>query len=81
VKAGAAKFVSVQNHYSMIQREAEAEVLPEGQKSKLAFLGLETASLGRRQRAGANALGDAFLLMDLLPGRSGGQRRSRHGHS
>jgi aryl-alcohol dehydrogenase-like predicted oxidoreductase len=55
VKAGAAKFVSVQNHYSMIQREAEAEVLPECQKSKLAFLPyfpLENGLLTGKYRAG-----------------------------
>ena len=38
VKGGAARFVSVQNHYSMIHREPEAEVLPECERSGIAFL-------------------------------------------
>jgi aryl-alcohol dehydrogenase-like predicted oxidoreductase len=38
VKEGAARFVSVQNHYSMLHREPEAEVLPECANLGLAFL-------------------------------------------
>jgi aryl-alcohol dehydrogenase-like predicted oxidoreductase len=38
VASGAARFVSVQNEYSMIKREAEEEVLPECAREKLAFL-------------------------------------------
>ena len=38
VKAGAAKFVSVQNEYSLLHREPEAEVLPECARLGLAFL-------------------------------------------
>jgi aryl-alcohol dehydrogenase-like predicted oxidoreductase len=35
---GAARFVSVQNEYSMIKREPEQDVLPECERLKLAFL-------------------------------------------
>ena len=38
VKAGAAKFVSVQNEYSLLHREPEKEVLPECERLALAFL-------------------------------------------
>jgi aryl-alcohol dehydrogenase-like predicted oxidoreductase len=38
VKAGAARFVSVQNEYSLLNRAPESEVLPECVKSKLAFI-------------------------------------------
>ena len=38
VKAGAARFVSVQNEYSLLHREPEAEVLPECAGLGLAFL-------------------------------------------
>ena len=38
VKAGAACFVSVQNQYSLLQREPEAEVLPECARAGVAFL-------------------------------------------
>jgi aryl-alcohol dehydrogenase-like predicted oxidoreductase len=36
--AGSARFVSVQNEYSMMKREAEQEVLPECERLRLAFL-------------------------------------------
>jgi aryl-alcohol dehydrogenase-like predicted oxidoreductase len=38
VKAGAAKFVSVQNEYSLLHREPEKDVLPECARLGLAFL-------------------------------------------
>lgn len=38
VKAGAARFVSVQNDYSMLNRAPEAEVLPQCARSGMAFL-------------------------------------------
>src|SRR5262245_28083872 len=38
VKAGASRFVSVQNQYSLLHREVEAEVLPTCEKLGLAFL-------------------------------------------
>lgn len=38
VRDGAARFVSVQNHYSLLHREPEAEVLPECERLGLAFL-------------------------------------------
>ena len=54
VKQGAAKFVSVQNHYNMLHREPEIDVLPECERLKIAFLpyfplanGLLTGKYGR----------------------------------
>jgi len=38
VKSGAARFVSVQNDYSLFQREAEADVLPECARTHVGFL-------------------------------------------
>ena len=38
VKGGAAKVVSVQNEYSLLHRDPEAEVLPETEREGLAFL-------------------------------------------
>ncbi len=38
VNRGDARFVSVQNHYSMIHREPEAEVLPECVRAGIAFI-------------------------------------------
>ncbi len=38
VNQGDARFVSVQNHYSMIHREPEAEVLPECVRAGIAFI-------------------------------------------
>lgn len=38
VKEGAARFVSLQNEYSLFHREPEAEVIPEAQKQGVAFL-------------------------------------------
>jgi aryl-alcohol dehydrogenase-like predicted oxidoreductase len=38
VKSGAARFVSVQNEYSLLKRDPEAEVLPECERQGLAFL-------------------------------------------
>jgi aryl-alcohol dehydrogenase-like predicted oxidoreductase len=38
VRPGAAKFVSVQNEYSLVHREPEREVLPECERQGLAFL-------------------------------------------
>lgn len=56
VKPGAARFVSVQNYYSMLHREPEAEVLPECEQQGLAFLpyfpleaGLLTGKIRRGQ--------------------------------
>jgi aryl-alcohol dehydrogenase-like predicted oxidoreductase len=38
VGSGAARFVSLQNEYSLLKRETEAEVLPEAEKLGLAYL-------------------------------------------
>jgi aryl-alcohol dehydrogenase-like predicted oxidoreductase len=65
--AGAgARFVSVQNQYSLFHREPEAEVIPECQKEGLAFLpffplanGLLTGKYRRGQAAPKGSRGDA----------------------
>jgi aryl-alcohol dehydrogenase-like predicted oxidoreductase len=38
VESGAARFISVQNQYSLLHREPESEVLPEAQKLAIAFI-------------------------------------------
>lgn len=58
VRAGAACFVSVQNEYSLLHRQAEAEVLPECGRSGMAFLPyfpLANGLLSGRHRRGAVA--------------------------
>jgi aryl-alcohol dehydrogenase-like predicted oxidoreductase len=53
---GAARFVSVQNQYSLLHREPEAEVLPECERLNLAFLPffpLESGLLTGKYRKGA----------------------------
>jgi aryl-alcohol dehydrogenase-like predicted oxidoreductase len=65
--AGAgARFVSVQNQYSLFHREPEAEVIPESQKEGLAFLpffplanGLLTGKYRRGEAAPKGSRGDA----------------------
>ncbi len=55
VKAGAARFVSVQNYYSMLNRAPEAEVLPECERFGLGFLPyfpLESGLLTGKYRLG-----------------------------
>ena len=67
VKAGAARFESVQNYYSMLHREPEAEVLPESERLGLGFLpffpleaGLLTGKVRRGQPIpGGTRLSDA----------------------
>jgi aryl-alcohol dehydrogenase-like predicted oxidoreductase len=68
VKAGAARFISVQNEYSLIQRAPEADVLPECQRSGIAFIpyfplanGLLTGKYRKGQPLPENSRGkDAF---------------------
>lgn len=58
VRSGAARFVSVQNEYSLLQREPEKEVLPECQRRGLAFLPyfpLASGLLTGKYRAGSPA--------------------------
>jgi len=62
VKPGAARFVSVQNEYSLLKRDPEAEVLPECARQGLAFIpyfplasGLLTGKYRRDRAAPANA--------------------------
>ena len=64
VKSGAARFVSVQNEYSLLEREPEREVLPECERLGLAFLpyfplasGLLTGKYRRGQAAPAGSRG------------------------
>jgi aryl-alcohol dehydrogenase-like predicted oxidoreductase len=55
VKAGAARFVSVQNHYNLLRRADEAEVLPTCQKLGIAhipFFPLESGLLTGKYRRG-----------------------------
>ncbi len=67
-RAGRARFVSVQNHYSMMHREPEAEVLPECVRAGVAFIpyfplanGLLTGKYRRGQPFPAGSRGsDAF---------------------
>jgi aryl-alcohol dehydrogenase-like predicted oxidoreductase len=67
-KPGAARFVSVQNEYSLFHREPEAEVLPECRKAGLAFIpffplanGLLTGKYRKGQPLPENSRGkDAF---------------------
>ena len=56
VRTGAARFVSVQNEYSLLQREPEREVLPECERQGLAFLPffpLASGVLSGKYRGGA----------------------------
>jgi aryl-alcohol dehydrogenase-like predicted oxidoreductase len=55
VKTGAARFISVQNHFSLLHREPEAEVLPECRRLGLEFIPyfpLENGLLTGKYRAG-----------------------------
>ncbi|HEY7336215.1 MAG TPA: aldo/keto reductase [Bryobacteraceae bacterium] len=55
VKAEAARFISVQNHFSLLHREPEAEVLPECERLGLGFIPyfpLENGLLTGKYRAG-----------------------------
>lgn len=55
VKSGAARFVSVQNHYSLLHRDPEPEVLPECVRQGLGFLPyfpLENGMLSGKYRVG-----------------------------
>lgn len=64
VRAGAARFVSVQNEYSLLQREAEREVLPECRRLGLAFLPyfpLANGLLTGKYRAGRPAPQDTRI--------------------
>ncbi|HEU5335367.1 MAG TPA: aldo/keto reductase [Terriglobales bacterium] len=58
VRAGGARFISVQNEYSLLHREPEREVLPECQRRGLAFLPyfpLANGLLTGKYRAGSPA--------------------------
>jgi len=66
VKSGAARFVSVQNAYSILHREPEPDVLPECARGGLAFLpffplanGLLTGKYRRSQAAPAGSRAEA----------------------
>lgn len=66
VKEGAARFVSVQNEYSLLHRETEKDVLPECVRRGLAFLpyfplanGLLTGKYRRGQALPTGSRGDA----------------------
>jgi len=66
IREAAGKFVSVQNHYSLFHREPEAEVLPECERQRLAFLpyfplanGLLTGKYRQGQPLPKGSRGDA----------------------
>jgi aryl-alcohol dehydrogenase-like predicted oxidoreductase len=66
VKSGAARFVSVQNQYSILHREPEPDVLPECGRARLAFLpffplanGLLTGKYRRSQAPPAGSRAEA----------------------
>src|SRR5690606_21170885 len=46
VQQGAARFVSVQNHYHLLHREDEAEVLPECERLGIAYLPFFPLAMG-----------------------------------
>ena len=67
VRAGAARFVSVQNEYSLMQREPEKEVLPECERLGLAFLPyfpLSSGLLSGKYRLGRPAPAGARITPD-----------------
>jgi aryl-alcohol dehydrogenase-like predicted oxidoreductase len=78
VRAGAARFVSVQNEYSLLERAPEAEVLPECERQGLAFLpyfplasGLLTGKHRRGQAAPTGArIQPGGRFADLLSSRN-----------
>ena len=64
VKAGAARFVSVQNEYSLLHRDPERDVLPECERLGLAFIPyfpLASGLLTGKYRKGESAPGAARL--------------------
>lgn len=73
VQSGAARFVSVQNEYSLLKREPEAEVLPECKRLNMAFLpyfplasGMLTGKYRRGQATPAGARIEAGGRFDDL---------------
>jgi aryl-alcohol dehydrogenase-like predicted oxidoreductase len=94
VKPGGARFVSVQNHYSLFHREAEAEVLPECERLGMAFIpyfplanGLLTGKYRPGQPVPAGSRGDAgfgpkvFTPENIAWAERERQLAERHGHS
>jgi aryl-alcohol dehydrogenase-like predicted oxidoreductase len=64
VHAGAARFVSVQNEYSLLHREAERGVLPECERLRLAFIPyfpLASGLLTGKYTRGGSAIGKTRL--------------------
>jgi aryl-alcohol dehydrogenase-like predicted oxidoreductase len=73
-----ARFVSVQNEYSLLHREPEAEVLPECEREGLAFLPyfpLASGALTGKYRSGQPAPEDARLAKGGMADRFLGDRR------
>jgi aryl-alcohol dehydrogenase-like predicted oxidoreductase len=94
VRPGAARFVSVQNHYSLYHREPEKDVLPECARQGLAFIpyfplanGLLTGKYRPGQPPPQGSRGDAgfgpkvFTPENLAWAESLGQIAGRHGHN
>lgn len=78
VRPGAARFVSVQNEYNLLNREPESEVLPECERRGIAFLpyfplasGLLTGKYRRGHPAPKGSrIGDSGRFADLLTDRN-----------
>lgn len=94
VRAGAARFVSVQNNYSLLHRAPEADVLPECERAGLAFLpyfplanGLLTGKYRPGQALPAGSRGEAgwgpkvFTEENLAKAESLGKFAAARGHS
>ncbi len=80
VRPGAARFVSVQNQYSLLHREPEREVLPECERLKIAFIPffpLESGLLTGKYRIGQPAPEGARLTEKRYADRFGGEDRLR----
>lgn len=92
--SGAARFLSVQNHYSLMHREPEADVLPECDRQHLAFLpyfplanGLLTGKYHPGQQPpkgsrGADGFGPKMFTEDhLAKAEALGKFAASHGHN
>ncbi len=80
VRPGAARFVSVQNQYSVLHRDAEREVLPECARLGLAFVPyfpLESGLLTGKYRLGLPAPEGTRLAEKRWAERFGGEERLR----
>ena len=77
VAKGGARFVSVQNEYSLMKREAEADVLPECERAGLAFLPYFPLASGLTGDRGT--IGDPVGERQAATGADGGSDQEEHG--